>query len=280
MADFNSLFTYHYSPNVRSEYERGGLLRGTINTDGQIIGDRIKWFTVGNKEAHPVISTSTDPLVSRTYSNVDCQIETVQVNDVVLDIHKAQSLVTPQVIVKMATKHGTELARAEDAIVIRALNQTPNEIDATANGFVKSTIDSIVEYFDENDVPYERRFVLIGAKQKTQLLSISDYKKTVQFNPINPLLATGRVEDFMLESLHFIVIGGRPADLGLPIDGNNKICFAWDSEAVGSGYNNISDRVERLPNFGGGGDYYNSILQTGAAIILPKGVVKIITKNN
>jgi hypothetical protein len=246
-----------------------------------VVGDRIKFLSMGKNEAHDVIRNSTDPAQSRLFDSAEAIIKDKQANEIILDVDKSKSLYTPEQVTKRAISQGLSIGRASDGVIITdALAQsTQTPIDLSADGFTKAGLQKIQDYFDDLGAGENERIIVLGSKQKQQLLSIPEYTNALNTLFGNQTLIEGSVS-FKFLGFNFVLIEQRPAGLGLPVTGNNKTCYAYKMDAVGYGelWSKVAE-FSRLPNFGGGADYINSILQCGATIIDQAGVLPITAKN-
>jgi hypothetical protein len=280
--DIQSTFTTHYAPNIKVAYQQGSKLKFSVRNDGQVIGDKIKFLYMGKNESHDVIRNSTDPAQARLFDNAEAIIRDKQANEIILDVDKLKSVYTPEQVSKRALSQGLALGRASDGVIIQdALeNATTTPLDLTSTGLTKASLGYIQNFFDDIGASEDNRFLVLGSVQKQQLLSIPEYTNALNTIYGNQTLVDGNIS-FRFLGINFIMIETRPQGLGLNVTGNNKKCFAYKSDAIGYGelWSKVAE-FSRLPNYGGGADYINSIIQAGATIIDQQGVLPLNVKND
>jgi hypothetical protein len=288
MSDIQTLFNTYYAPNIKLSYQGSGKLANLVYNQGVVVGNKVSFPLIKKKEIHFVNRNSVDIVNARQYDKAEADIRSVQSNDRILDVDKALSIYTPENIIRLAESHSLEISRGTDGVIITdaLMNATNTALGGAGSVLTKTLLNNIREDFDGIGASGVDRFVVIGAKQKTQLLNIKEYTTVLNTVAGNQPLTTGLVEVFPFLGLNFVVIEDRPVveglNLGLPVDTttNTKLCFAFKKDAIGFGscWSKIAS-MERDPTFGGGGEYLNSILQCGSTIIDQQGVQPIILDN-
>jgi hypothetical protein len=283
MTDIQSVFTKFYVPEVMLKYQKPGILVSLVNNIGNIVGDSVRWSQQDKKVAHPVIRGSIDAATTRNYNNFEAKIKDLQTNDYLFRIDERKTLNYPSLASKIGVQHGLEITRGMDQIIINdALATSTNApIDLTSTGITIESLEALSEYFDDLGASEEDRFILIGAKQKTQVIeAVKSLGGLAAFNvPAISAITTGSIGGFQLLGFNFIVMETR-AEGGLPVNGDNKLCFAFKRDAIGFASQLFKvGEVSFISNYGAGADYINTVVSCASTIINQEGVVPLNVKN-
>jgi hypothetical protein len=226
---------------------------------------------------------SIDAATARNYDLYEAKIKDLQTNDYIFDLDKMKTENYPSLATTMAIQHGLEITRGMDQIVINdALSLSTNAPeDLSVNGFTIGALEALSEYFDDLGASEEDRFILIGAKQKTQNIEL--VKNLGGIAAVNvpgvSSLTTGSIEGFQVLGFNFVVMETRPEG-GLPVNGDNKLCFAFKRDAIGFASQLFKNgEVSYIPNYGAGAIYINTVVSCASTIINQEGVVPLIVKN-
>jgi hypothetical protein len=235
-----------------------------------VVGDAYKWPVLGFTEMQlrgapqslvPASDVSHDQIVT-TFKDYVLNLPTDIFQQSNVNVNERQAL---------AQVHAKAAGRRIDQFKIDAL-EASTTTNTIANGGTNLTVEKLREaqfFMDEENVPADQRWFLMGASQKRSLLRSTEITSS-DFNTVKALV-NGEINSFL--GFQFITIGTRGTG-GLPKAGDIRTNFAWQFDAVGLVFSldpvtNVEWSVERQSWVS------VSRLKAGASAILNPGIVKI-----
>ena len=259
--DFDSL--------VKAEYQSSGhLLRDTIRTKHDVIGATIDFRKVNEVIAVPTAYLAAVTIQDPGYSKVNATMQKYTAPTAVDEVQE----ITVNFDTKMenAMLVAKALGRRSDQICIDAMDLDPGT--TIANGgtnFNYAKFIQINEFFDDNAVPHDERYVAMSAANRRSLLSDEQFISSRYTH--NYAVESGQAAQFL--GFRMIII---PAMIegGLPKTGDINTVLAWHKWAVGMGIgknfrteiNYIAQNTSWL---------INGIFSAGAVVVDNQGVMAI-----
>lgn len=163
------------------------------------------------------------------------------------------------------------MGRRSDQIAIDALDANPG--DTIANGatnFTYAKFRQMMEFFEDNAVPLESRYVAFNGSALRSLLAEDQFiNSDYTMNRIldNPAMAR--------EFLGFnIIIVPEMTEGGLPLSGSIRTCFAWHKMSTGCAIgHDMRTEIHYLPRETSW--LVNGVFSMGAVVIDNRGVLAI-----
>lgn len=254
---------------VKAEYRsRGFLLRDTVRMKQDVIG-----ATVEFRKVDQVIAVPTAYLAAVTIQDPDYtkHIATLVKYTAPTAVDEVQEL-TVNFDAKMenAMLVAQAMGRRSDQILIDALAAGPG--DTIANGgtnFTYAKFADTIEFFDNNAVPLEERFVAMSASMFRSLLNADQFIST--FYTQNDVLDRARVRQYL--GFNLIIIP-QMTEGGLPQNGNIQTALAWHKMSTGMGIGkNFRTEINYIPQ--NTAWLINGVFSAGATVIDNRGVLAI-----
>ena len=164
------------------------------------------------------------------------------------------------------------MGRTTDQYAFDAMDATTSS--PVAVGTTNLTIDKIKEAkaaMDEANVDSDNRFLVCGPSQISALLGTDGVSNMLYAN--QRTLVDGNINTFL--GFHFITVGSYGAGLGLPLDGNNRTCFAWSKSALTRAFQ-IAPSVDTQWSASHQSHLCVGRVRAGAIVGQDEGVIKII----
>jgi len=259
--DFDSLVKVEYQAN-------GHLFRDTIRTKHDIVGATVEFRKVDQVIAVPTAYLAAVTIQDPGYSKVSATMQKYTAPTAVDEVQE----ITVNFDTKMenAMVVAKALGRRSDQICIDALAADPGEtIVNGGTNFNYAKFTQILEFFDDNAVPLEERYVAMSGSNFRSLMNDDQFissRYTTNF-----AVQKGEASDF----LNFnIVRVPTMTEGGLPVDGDINTVLAWHKMSTGMGIgknfrteiNYIAQNTSWL---------INGIFSAGATVIDNKGVMAI-----
>ena len=259
--DFDSL--------VKAEYQSSGhLLRDTIRTKHDVVGATIDFRKVDEVVAVPTAYLAAVTIQDPGYSKVSATMQKYTAPTAVDEVQD----ITVNFDTKMenAMLVAKALGRRSDQICIDAMDADPGT--TVANGgtnFNYAKFIQINEFFDDNAVPHNERFVAMSAANRRSLLNDDQFISSRYTH--NYAVESGQAAQFL--GFNMIIIPSM-TEGGLPLSGNINTVLAWHKWAVGMGIgknfrteiNYIAQNTSWL---------INGIFSGGAVVVDNQGVMAV-----
>ncbi len=248
MSQFlNTIAVTQFDVQTKHDYQSMGVLRGTFRQRTGVKGSKVTFNRMGKGEASERTAPSSDVIsMNVDHNKVEVTLRDWEASEYT-DIFK-QKEVLPDEVSELSTTIKGAIGRRRDQLAIDALaagtydgatgnGQTiATSVGGAASGMNLDKLLSTKEWFDDNEVPDDGRYIAMTPNGFKTLLgetkvTSSDYA-TVQ------ALVRGEINTYL--GFTFIKIGKR-AEGGLPHDGSGTYpttgdvidAFAWQKNAVG-----------------------------------------------
>lgn len=243
-----------------------------------VVGDAYKWPRIDGADMHDRGSYgSIIPATIRDHTRVITTFEDYVLN---LPVDRGeQTLINVNERASLARSHAQATGRRKDKWKIDALTAGTQEVAVGTTNLTVAKLRAARKTLLTNNVPCDNKNDLLFAMHASQadsLLAATEVT-SADYNTVRALV-DGKINTYM--GFTFIVFGdvldkNTGANLGLPKTGNNRTCFAWHRDALGSVFKldptiDVEWSPERVS--------WLSISQLigGASILQNEGVVKVI----
>jgi hypothetical protein len=261
-----------FDSEVKQAYQAESLLRGTMRTRTGVVGNTVKFPTIGKGVATlRVPQTDVTPL-NVTYGRVTATMEdyiAAEYSDIFQQSHI--NFDERSELVQVVSK---SIARRMDQIMIDALNAaTGTSTVATTVGGAGTNMNieklrATAKALNEKNVPSENRRLLMHASQLDALLGETEI--TSQDFAAVKALVQGEINTFM--GFTILTMGDRDEG-GIPKP-STRTCFAWHQDSMGyaesmsqkTEVNYVPEKTSFL---------VSSMFSAGSVAIDGEGIVKI-----
>ncbi len=257
---------------VKAEYRsRGFRLRDTVTTRTDVIGSTVQFRKVDEVIANAVGFTNTIAIqnpdfTAHTATLVKYAAGTAvdEIEDLTVNFSTKQELA---MVVAMA------IGRRSDQIIINALYADPGQ--TIVNGGTNlsyAKLRNVIQYFEENAVPLEERFLAITGNMLRAVLA-SD-QLISRFYTSNDAVVSGTLNYRDVLSMNIRVIPSM-TEGGLPNPtGNIYSALAWHKMSTGMGIGqDLRTEINYLPRETSW--FVNGLFYAGAVVIDNRGVFRI-----
>lgn len=258
-----------FDREVKAEYQsRGFLLRGAIRMREDVIGNQVDFRKVGSVVS---VATGYQQAVTIQDPNYTKSTATLQKYTTPTGVDSVQEL-TVNFDTKMenAMLVADAMGRRSDQICIDALDGDPG--DTIADGgtnFTYAKYTQVMEFFEDNAVPLEERYVALSANNLRSLMGEDQFVST--FYTQNRPIDRGYVREYL--GFNVITIPEMPEG-GLPKAGDIRTALAWHKMSTGMGIgHNFRTEVHYIPEKTTW--LINGVFSAGAVVIDNRGVLAI-----
>lgn len=259
---------------VKIEYRsRGFILRDTIRTRTDVIGNTCQFRKVGQVIANAIGYQATVPLQDPGFTaqtatlikySAACAVDEIQ--DLTVNFDSRRELA---MVVAMA------IGRRADQILINSIvaGGAANVIPAAGSNMTYSKLRKVVgSIFDANAVPLEERFTAISGNNLSALLA--DDHIVSRFYTSNDAAATGTLMYRELLGTNIRIIP-EMTEGGLPLAGNIRTAISWHKMSTGMAIGqDMRTEINYLPretSF-----LVNGLFFAGATVIDNRGTAQIL----
>ena len=258
---------------VKLEYRsRGFILRDTTRVRLDVIGNTCQFRKVGQVIANPVAFQNTiavqDPgftALTATLVKYAAGTAVDEIQDLTVNFDTKRELA---MVVAMA------IGRRSDQIIIDALGaggSAQATIAAAGTNMTYGKLRNVVQYFEQDAVPIEERYVAMSGNNLRSLLA--DDHITSRFFTSNDTVVDGSLQYKDLLSMNVRIIPDM-TEGGLPIGvtaANVRNCYAWHKMAMGMAIGqDMRTEVNYLPRETSW--FVNGLFFAGAVTIDNRGV--------
>ena len=251
-------FVEQYSANVQHLAQQDGSKLRSMVREESVTGKNAFFEQIGATAARRRPSRHSDtPQIDTPHSRRRVSLEDFDWADLIDNEDKVRMLIDPTS--QYAQVAAKAMGRAMDEVLIDAALGTAftgvngststspqTALSAQASNMNLTTLLSIKETFDGDDVPDEGRVIVCTASQIKSLLNTTEVK-SADFNTVRAL-ARGEIDTFM--GFKFISVNGSRIDGTklVPVDGSgDRRCFAFqmDGLLLGIGQDMVTKISER-----------------------------------
>jgi hypothetical protein len=254
---------------VKEQYRsRGFLLRDSIRMKSDVIGNQVEFRKVDQVIAVETAYLAAVTIQDPNYEKARATLLKYTAPTAVDEVQELTVNFDAKMENAMLVAHA--MGRRSDQIIIDALTANPG--DTIANGGTNFTYDKFtrtLEFFDDNAVPLEERFVAMSASSFRSLLQEDQFVST--FYTSNDVIDKARIRQYL--GFNVIIIP-QMTEGGLPKNGNIRKCFAWHKMSTGAGIGkNFRTEINYIPQ--NTSFLINGVFSMGAVVIDNRGVLEI-----
>lgn len=263
-------FITKWNKDLKRDYARTmSFFRGTVRTDGEVIGNTVRFQKLGTMSMTTKSRQGEIPISNPTHSYVDCAISDYYVRVLIdkLDLTALNIEVRNNYMQNMVEAAN----RKVDDLVIAALDADATGTEGDySTGLTRNLVLQVNEQLDSNNVPRDgRRFAAVTPMQWAHLMTIQQFASADYTGSEDLAFKKQGMPMRTWCDLHWMVHTGLTGKG----TGNAK-CYAWHQDAVGHG---IKDEIQTQwdwlqSHFAWDGA---TALGMGAKVIDANGVVQI-----
>lgn len=259
----NNAFIQQWSDEVKQAFQqKGSKLLDNVRQARNVTGSTYNFHTLGtvvaNTKARDTNVTALNPthaVVPVTLADYYAPIYIDKLDELKtnIDTRKEYVQVTANAI-----------GRKVDDVIITAAAAATTTTTTTTGGLTFAKLQEIITFFNANDVDPEDRIIVVGAKQLTEALGITQLTSTdyVQMQAINQASFGTAL------GMKWIV------STRLPLATVNRTCFAFNKQALGVAIGqDITTEVNYVPEKVS--TLINSYVSLGSVVIENAGIVKM-----
>ena len=254
---------------VKAVYRsKGHMMRDTVRTKNDVIGAFVEFRKVDQVIAVPTgylqAVTIQDPGYNKATATIQKYTAPTAVDEVQELTVNFDSKMENAMLVAQA------LGRRADQICIDAIAADVG--DTVVDGGTNMTYPKytrVMEFFDNNAVPLEERFILMSASNMRSLMAADQFVST--FYTSNHVIDRARIREYLGFN---VVIIPQMTEGGLPKTGNIRKVLAYHKMAAGMGIGkNFRTEVNYVPQ--NTSYLINGIFSAGAVVIDNRGTMAI-----
>ncbi len=263
-ASVTNAFIAQYSSEVKQAFQqKGSKLKGLVRSHSNVVGSTHNFHklaaVVANTKARGADVTGLDPTSAQVTATLADYYAPIYLDK--LDELKTNANMRGEYV----TAAANAISRKIDDVIITALDAATNTTTTTAGGLTIAKILEGLTYLNAGEVDPEDRILLIGSKQLSDALAITQLTSADYMN-VQTILKAGVGAAFGFNW----VVSNR-----LPLNVANRTCFAFNRQSVGlaigqdlkSELNYVPEKVSWLAT---------STVSLGAVIIENAGITKLI----
>jgi len=266
-----------FDARVKAAYEKGGMLRSTVEIADNVVGSTHRFQTIGRGMATKRIDQTDVIPMNIVHGNATATLEDWNAAEYT-GIFNSQK-VNYKEQDKLAGIIAKAIGRREDQLILDALDAAAttltvaSSVGGASSGLNTAKFRRAARLLNDQGVPKERgeRTFLTSAEGLEQLLGDSD-ANTADKNMIKALY-DGEITHWM--GFDILTMESR-AEGGLPKATNDRTSFAYHKAAIGLAVGiNMRTEVNYIPQKTSW--LANGIFSAGSVAIDPLGIVEITT---
>jgi hypothetical protein len=225
--DISDAFVKQFESEVHMAYQRmGSKLRNTVRTKNNVKGSSTTFQKVGKGTAGTKSRHGNVPVMSIDHTPVECTLADFYAADYIDKLDELKVNHDERNVVTQSA--AAALGRKTDDLIITAMDGTTNTAtEAGTTGLNTTKINTVFEYFGNNDVPDDgQRFFCISPGGWTDMLGIAAFTDADYVGSDDLPYKGGMVARRWMGFMWFV-------HSGLPVASNIRKNFAWHSSAVG-----------------------------------------------
>lgn len=264
-------FIQEYQSQVHIAYQRmGSKLRNTVRSKKDVKGASTIFQIVGKGSASTKARHALVPTMDISHTQITCHIEDYYAGDWVDKLDELKTDTHEKQILANAGAYA--LGRKSDDIIINALDNNDQRIDANDTGLTKAKILEAYEMLGAKDVPDDgQRYCVIGWRQWTELLDINEFKNA-DYIGSDQLPWEGVQAKKWLGTTWF-------AHSGLTLNNGERLCHWYHRSSVGHAIG--SDVTADITWHGDRAAHFvNNMMSQGAVVIDKDGIISLPCKES
>ena len=267
-----------FDGRVKHAYQKGGLLRGTVETASNVVGSTHRFNKIGKGVATRRIDQTDVVPMNITHGNATATLEDWNAAEYTGIFN--QQKVNYKEQDKLAMIIASAIGRREDQLILDAIDAAStaltvdNDVGGTDTGLNTAKCRRTSKLLNQKGVPRGRgeRVLVHSAEGLEQLLGDSD-ANTVDKNAVK-LLYDGEINYWV--GLTFIMMEDRDEG-GLPVASSDRTNYAYNKAAVGLATGiNMRTEVNYVPVKTS--HLANGLFSAGSVGIDAEGIVEIVTR--
>lgn len=225
--DISDAFIKQFESEVHVAFQRmGSKLRNTVRTKNNVKGtsttfQKVGKGTAGTKSRHGLV-----PVMSLDHSNVECTLADFYAADYIDKLDELKIAHDERAVVTQSVAGA--LGRKSDDLIITQLDATTNTTtEAGTDGLTAAKINTVFEYFGNNDVPDDgQRYWQVSPAGWNDLLAITAFSSADYVGPDDLPYKGGMVAKRWMGFMWTV-------HSGLPIASTIRKTFAYHQRGVG-----------------------------------------------
>jgi hypothetical protein len=267
-----------WDSSVKLAYQGAGYLRETVNLKTGVVGQQHAFRRMGAAVAYQQSASAEELTPNDTsHAKVFATLTNWRVGDYTDLFDQAESNIDERAA--LAQNHGMALGRAEDQLIIAALDAATSiagtvdeDFGATNSGLTADKLRRAKRYLLDKNARGDHYMLINGAAAETMLaeteVTSADYQ-TVK------LLVDGDATNKKAFGFTFKFIEGNRVEGGLPsVSTSIRQLFAYEKQAVGLAVGlDVQPSVDKIPTRNAW--LSQATLKAGSAVIDSNGVVEV-----
>ena len=225
--DINDAFVKQFESEVHMAYQRmGSKLRNTVRYKGNVRGSSTTFQKVGKGTAGTKSRHGNVPVMTIDHTPVECTLTDFYAADYIDKLDELKINHDERMVVTQSA--AAAMGRKTDDLIIAALDTTSNvATEAGTTGLNQTKINTVFEYFGNNDVPDDgERYFVISPGAWTDLLGLNAFA-SADFVGMDELPYKGGMVAKRWMGFMWMTFSG------LPIATNIRKNFAFHRSAIG-----------------------------------------------
>lgn len=267
--DIDDAFVEQFESEVHMAYQRmGSKLGNTVRTKQNVKGEQTTFQKVGKGTAGTKSRHGNVPVMSIDHTPVACTLADYYAADYIDKLDELKINHDERMVV--AKSAAAALGRRTDLLITTAMDAGTNtEVHGSAS-MTQAKVNTVFEYFGENDVPDDgERYFAIAPQSWTGLLSIAAFSDADYIGSDDLPYKGGMVARRWLGFMFFV-------HSGLEITSTTRNNYAWHKSAVGhasgsevqTNFDWVAEKAAHL---------HNSYMSQGAVVIDNTGLYTVET---
>lgn len=267
-----------WDSSVKLAYQGAGYLRETVTNKSGVVGQQHAFRRMGAAVAYQQTASAEEINPNDTsHAKVFATLTNWRVGDYTDLFDQAESNIDERAA--LAANHGMALGRAEDQLIIAALDAATSiagtvdeDLGATNSGLTADKLRRAKRYLLDQNARGDHYMLVNGSAVETMLaeteVTSSDYQTM-------KVLVDGDATNKKAFGFTFKFIEGNRVEGGLPsVSTSIRQLFAYEKQAVGLAVGiDVNTAVDKIPTRNAW--LSQGTLKAGAAVIDPLGVVEV-----
>ena len=268
-SNITSAFIQQWSDDVKHAFQqKGSKLLDSIRQARNVTGSTYNFHALGTVTANTKTRDGDLTLLNPAQSVVACTLQDAYAP---IEIDVLDELKTNiDFRTEMVKTSANALGRKVDDIIIAAAGAATNTTTTQTGGLTYAKLLEIVTFFNSNDVDPEDRVLVVGAKQLSEALNITQLTSS-DYTTIRNVMSGG-VESIL--GMKWIM-STRLANTNNHAAASVTTCLAFNKNAIGAAIGqDIQTRVDYVPLRAA--HLINSSVSLGSTIIENAGITKML----
>lgn len=259
----NSAFIQQWSDEVKQAFQqKGSKLLDSVRQARNVTGSTYNFHTLGAVTANTKARDANVTALNPTHAQVACTLADYYAPIYIDKLDALKTNIDTRKEYVQATANA--IARKVDDVIITAAALASTQTATATGGLTFAKLQEIITFFNANDVDTEDRVLVIGAKQLTEALGITQLTST-DYVQMQAIMNAGIGNALGMKW----IVSSR-----LPLATVNRTCFAFNKQALGAAIGqDITTEVNYVPEKVS--SLVNSYVSLGSVIVEQTGIVKM-----